>query len=679
MTTTAPTWEVRSDLPGRLRLRCDGLMHSEPLRRHCRMVLTGCHWLEGFRINPIAGCLSLRFPVEQRQRLESLLQRALNLPRSFAALQATTAAPPRSRRRLWHAAFCVGLIGVDGLVGVPLLLLQGATTLLLLPMVRELLHRFRRERTISAEVLKLGFNAVLLQQGLPREALLDLSLEDGSEILQTLSHAELSRADCRDLLTRLAEQMQVRVLPAGVEKAIGQIMVGERIALKASDPVFVPCRLQQGSLVVINRQLSGDWHPRQLNAGDRLEPGCLVVAGEAELEVMEAFHDCPLFQLPAPRNDSTAGVPLPENLRRSEGLINGLLLGLGGFWSLTGASERALAAFQFNPIDDWETSREANRLAAVAELRLHGVTMTNADVLSALGRMQRLLVSRSCAERLELIQLSEEMAPDSRLQQGELLRILAGLQQALMRDDTVAIWTVQLESVDDPIPVSSFALHDLEGQGWQLELQDGRRVQVLKDARHTSADRSRGVAVEPLEFREGEHCLGWITLQRQANASWLSVRQQLEQIGVAVTVVGQVINDQSEADQRLQVVEQHQEQGEVVGYMGDVLHDIPALTRADVAIGLDFDEAGLLTHRLCDVSLSRDLEWLPRLVMMGRSLERTAGGNAMMIALTHLLSSLGTAGLALSPLQTVLLADIPLLLAELHNINSFQTHTGRRG
>lgn len=156
------------------------------------------------------------------------------------------------------------------------------------------------------------------------------------------------------------------------------------------------------------------------------------------------------------------------------------------------------------------------------------------------------------------------------------------------------------------------------------------------------------------------------------------MRDQLEQIGVTVTVVGRAVNDPAEADHRLRCVERHQEQGEVVGYMGDVLHDIPALTRADVAIGLDFDEAGMLTHRLCDVSLSRDLEWLPRLVVLSRSLQRTANGNAVMIALTHLLSSLGTAGLAISPLQTVLLADIPLLLAEMHNINSFQMHAGRR-
>jgi len=73
--------------------------------------------------------------------------------------------------------------------------------------------------------------------------------------------------------------------------------------------------------------------------------------------------------------------------------------------------------------------------------------------------------------------------------------------------------------------------------------------------------------------------------------------------------------------------------------------------------------------------LARVKQWLPRLVVLSRSLKHTADGNAVMIGLTHVLSSVATAGLAISPLQTVLLADIPLLLAELRNINSFRSHT----
>ena len=680
---TNGNWQIRSELPGRLRLHCPTLERSEALRRHCRTVLTGCHWLQGFRINAVAGSLSLLFPVQRRAAIDALLELALKLPQGFTSLPTLTRRDERRQRSLRHGAICAALLGVDWLVGLPLLAIQAGTALLMLPLVVELLRQLGRTRRLPVEALNLGFSAVLLQQGLPREALTDLAFDDGSELLQALNHTEIGAADYRSLLKRLADQMQVRIAGVdGATRALGSVREGERITLGSRDPVMLRCRLEQGSLVVINRQLTGDWHPRAYHPGDELELGCLVVAGAAELVVLQAFADDPLFQLPPTRTETSGerrrGSGLEASLQSSKRLINPVLFGLGSWWALTGASERALAAFQFNPINDWQTSQDANRLAAVTELRLHGINIANPDALRDVGQLQRLLVSRSCAERLKPVQLREELAADSDLAHGELVRILAGLQGWLVEDGTVPIWNPQLENVVDPIAVARFELHDLNDEGWQLELNDGRQLQIVRDSRHQRSTRSRGVEVEPLEFRQNERCLGWVVLERHANPAWLSVCDDLKQLGISVEVVGHPVADPDDAWQRLERVEHYQNQGELVGYLGDVIHDIPALERADVAIGLDFDEAGLLTHRLCDVSLNRDPLWLPRLIVLSRRLHSTAQSNAAMIGLTHLVSSVATAGLAISPLQTVLLADVPLLLAELRNLNSFQSHHDQR-
>ena len=526
LASVASAWEIRSDLPGRLRLRCQGLSESEALRRHCRTVLTGCHWLEGFRINPIAGCLSLQFPARRREGLNALLQLALTLPHGFTSLQDITRGSRRSRRSVRHAALCAGLLGVDWLVGVPLLALQATTALLMVPVFLELIRTLRRRRVVPVQALDLGFSAVLLQQGLPREALMDLALDDGSQILQEVSHHELSRADYRNLITRLAEQERVCTAePEGCDKPIGQLCKGERILLKPGNPVFVPCRIVSGALVAINRQLTGDWHPHQFRPSDALEPGCLVLSGTAEVEVMQAFADCPLFQLPPPRQEQSKRLGWQAGQR----FINPLLFALGSFWAVRGASEQALAAYQFNPINDWETSRNANRLAAATELRLHGINIANPDVFCDLGQIQRLLVSHSCAERLLQLEIMEAPAPDSGLRRGELVRILAGVQQWLVQDSTVPLWNAQLENVINPIPVKHLELNDLNQEGWQVELEDGRQLQVVMGSRPEASGLSRGVVVEPLEFRENERCLGTVNLQRTPNQNWEQVQQQLEQ------------------------------------------------------------------------------------------------------------------------------------------------------
>ena len=154
------------------------------------MVLTACHWLEGFRINPVAGCLSLRFPASQRAGVERLLELALTLPPGLTALQELNPTHHRRRSTLRHAALCGCLLGLDWFVGLPVLALQGVTALLMVPVLIELIRTMQRTRSLPVQALDLGFSAVLIQLGLAREALTDLALDDGSELLQELSYAE---------------------------------------------------------------------------------------------------------------------------------------------------------------------------------------------------------------------------------------------------------------------------------------------------------------------------------------------------------------------------------------------------------------------------------------------------------------------------------------------------------
>jgi cation transport ATPase len=104
-----------------------------------------------------------------------------------------------------------------------------------------------------------------------------------------------------------------------------------------------------------------------------------------------------------------------------------------------------------------------------------------------------------------------------------------------------------------------------------------------------------------------------------------------------------------------------------VAWLGDDLADIPAMTAAEVAIGLPTGQSQLLPSNLLDLTVGPDPRWVPRLVGLSRELERVSRANLWLIGLTHVLSSLATAGLALTPLQMVLLADLPILLAELNN------------
>jgi cation transport ATPase len=116
-----------------------------------------------------------------------------------------------------------------------------------------------------------------------------------------------------------------------------------------------------------------------------------------------------------------------------------------------------------------------------------------------------------------------------------------------------------------------------------------------------------------------------------------------------------------------------QQRGEAVGYVGYVLHDLPALAQADVSVGLDVDDDSRYLANLCDLSLGADALWLPRLISISRRMHRACNQNFSLLGATQLISSLATAAGLIAPLQTVLLGDIPLLLAELNNLLALQT------
>jgi cation transport ATPase len=120
------------------------------------------------------------------------------------------------------------------------------------------------------------------------------------------------------------------------------------------------------------------------------------------------------------------------------------------------------------------------------------------------------------------------------------------------------------------------------------------------------------------------------------------------------------------------LVQRLQQSGQGVGYIGYVLHDLPALAQADVSLGLDVDDDSRYLSTICDLSLGSDALWLPRLIKISRSMQRASDQNFSLLAASQVLASLATAAGWIVPLQTVLLSDVPLLLAELNNLLALQ-------
>ena len=693
-----------SDLPGRIRLRSDQLIDSEELRRHCRLTLYSCHWLVSFRINPLSGSLSVRFPDGRRQELGLLLKDAFAPP---DLLPSSTIAEGdlslggglkrlNTRQALRHGGVAAMIVGVDLIFPIPALLLSGATALMLFPLMGSVIKHIRSHHELPVDSLDLGFSTVLISQGLAGEALIDLAIGDASTALQSAFLQGGLDPLARGLVDRLGHAITVTITaPWAGEKQLLEIKVGDRYRGEPQSLIYLKSRIHSGELTVFNRLVDGEWAPRLLKAGDSLQPGSFVIQGQAELVVEQTMLNHAIYtQSHRPSGARLQQTRVQQGLNLYKRLVAPALLACGTFWYFSGAIQRSLSAFQFNPLNDWQTSNLASRLTAMAELRLHSLQIRDPDSLTILGKISHIVISRSCLDQIGGIMPIEHLQPGSALPDHTLLSLLAGMQRYLVTNDSIPIWSTQLSLGEDPLAVKQLDLDNGAG-GWRVQLDDGRVFDVAQQANPpASIPRTH---LNPLEIRLDDQVIGYVELRTSPDPSWIELSKALSELGVVIHIVGsdrreriaqmveplalpnpETIHGECSWSERLDLVKQLQADGSGVAYVGYVMNDMPAAFQADVSISIDVDDDSAFTEGICDVVIDEDAAWIARLIDMSRRLEATANSNFGLIGITHLLSAAATATALINPLQTVLLADLPLVLAELRNLAVMSNLKGRK-
>lgn len=687
-------WSIASDLPGRLRILSRDLLVSPGRLSHCRQVLGSCHWLEHVRINPLAGSVCIRYPLDRRDELEALLEQALRespVDDALEALLVPRFGGQRVRGTLTHAAACLALIALEASLALPTALVGGLSALLLWPMLRQVLQELKHKE-LSLESLELMFSGLMVQQGYAAEALLDLAIGDAVTVAQSRVESEGLQREPDHLLERLGGGLRLTVITAagGSEPlTLARVSAGQVIRLQRGETTVLSARLLAGSLIVVNRWLDGDWRPRQLQVGDRLEAGTLILNGEAEAQVADGFAQDPAYALLHSHRTSLPLAPGGERAgwaERYRRVMPPLQLGLSGACLAAGSVDAALATLQFNALSDWEEQKLASELTAIADLRLHRLQTRSGPALQALGDLRHLVISRSCLEGMGGTVWRERRA-DGRTAPGTLLALLMGIQSWICGDGGADLWLAPEQQDVESVAIRHVALGPLE-EGWEITSEDGRRWRVRERQEVAgSGEASPGFALDV--WRE-EVLLGQLVLRCEPEERWREMVQHLRALGIEVHLIGaegagplQAVAEALEVDaahshkaatdlERWQVVKKLQEGGPGVGYLGAVLQDLPALEQADVSLGLNGAGSSGQVAALCDLALAQDVLWLPRLIRISRGLRQTARQNFALVGSSQLAASLATAVGWIAPLQMVLLSDIPLLLAELNNLQTLK-------
>lgn len=696
------SWSIRSRLPGRLRLTCPELVVSSLLRHHCAITLTCCHWIQGFRINIFSGSLVVHYPLHRQGDLDHLLKKSLTIPRvddpnllALAKLREHHWKPSEASTHAMRHGLNFGLLLLAEVVfPIPSFVMLCGTSLALLPVIKEVWQHWRGHHQLPPETLELAFSGILMSQGHTNETLLDLVLGDGTDAIAGLTTGESQlHAKSREFFDHVGNVVRLELVsPINMVTVLKDIRVGDRYRVNPHAHVYLTSTVIEGEVIVFNRLYNGDWRPCRVGVGDTVYAGALIIKGDAILEVQKALSEhLGYIQAFNAEQPGERRFSVEERLEQFNQALTPLLLAAGAVMFGLGGAERAIGLLQFTPINSWASTKTSARLTAISSLSIQGVHVNNVDALIALGKAKHIVISRSCLDKMGGIGLREHLQPNSDLKSGDLLRLLAGVQNYLLDTDDNRIWSDQLSGISDPVEVSSVALGDLTQEGWIVSLHDGRQLQICEQKQQPSF--GHPAHLTPLEISEAGELLGHIELITQPDESWVGVCEALERLGIQVHVVAKDsharvieglqslrigmqthLHGNFNTIERLELVRTLQSEGHVVAYVGYLLCDVPALTLADVSISLDVDFDSAVTSGICDICLGADAHWLPRIIQLSRRLERTETRNFAMIAGGSLLTGVAAVAAWITPLPTVLLTNLPIILAELFNIQAMNSH-----
>lgn len=435
------------------------------------------------------------------------------------------------------------LLVADAFLPIPALIMVGGAALSLTPTLIEVISHWKHKREISPETLELAFAGVLISQGHASETLLDSILGDSSNAIAGIAAGEDEpHSKSRELFRHISEDVSLELTDENRSRIpLKEASNGDTYHINSFAHIYLKSQVVEGELIVINRLFDGDWRPYKITAGDEAHPGALVIRGQAILEVKKevADHNHFIEAFGQARSDEHQA-KIASKVDMINTKLTPILLGVGAVMTGFGAAERALGLLQFTPIQSWKLTRTSARLTASYNLGMQGIHFNNIDGLITIGKTRHIVISRSCLDRIGGIKTREHVNSDSGTSKGDLLRILAGVQNYLTEKDHIKIWSEQLDHIPNPAAIHRIQFGDLLAEGWHVALSSGRELTIHKQPqRPNHIPKSH---LEPLEIRENGQILGHVELVTNPSSDWIEACNALRRLGADIHIVG---NDES--------------------------------------------------------------------------------------------------------------------------------------
>jgi len=700
--TSGCVWTVRSEMRGRLRLVSPALRDNTAQAAGLQRVAAHHPEVARLRVNLIAGSLLLEhvgLTHWRRRSVQILLDQLDGEPNT----QTMTQSAPGAKGPLLRLSLASLLLLGQAALTPPWFwaLALGLLPTLLLPLLRELGHEWKA-RSLPRESLDLAWYATLIARGELGTVATELLMENGSQMLQGPIHQAGSYSET--LSQELQHWMEQTAFPLddgmAPPKRIALLRRGDRIRLNAGDVVPLDGYIVSGQAVVSKHLLDGESALMGVRPFQGLPTGVLVVQGSLVFKLKQDLSEQPIYNQLLnlnPQEHPPWGIERARQLHRQ---LLPVLLGSGLVSLLLGYPHQAASLMQFDPINDWQLSASVAYRGAHNIYRDWGVRLRQGAVLDRLCQCRTLVISEGVLcygiqrELLDVISLHGDYSRDN------LLEIVAGFRR-FQAPDAIPLFPLQSLLIQrdlEPRPID-----DLEAAGaWGLRGRiDGQRVWLGGGEllRSLGVQRPHAMPQRPgLHWTFvliGHQVVGGLLfrdqLKRDVSRSLRRLRRSgwrlhlvstwhgdmLDAIARQLKLPAGSVHPSLDLEQRMLLIREFDRSEGPVAYLGSALMDSGAFAEADIAMAVS-DGTISLPAEMADIILpAHRLDRLVDCVTVAEDIGVNNRLNFYLTLLPHASALMLSFIVRLDPLIAVLLVDLPMLLAELKNLqtyNHLRTH-----
>ena len=429
------------------------------------------------------------------------------------------------------------------------------------------------------------------------DALMVIGLYSIGKILESIALNKSKKSI--EELTTIQPEFAV-IVSDGEERRVdpNEIKIGDIIVVRAGEKVAVDGIVTSGKVSLNTQSLTGESLPQQVEEGDEILSGSIVLDGVVYLRATTIYRDSTVSKIMDLINNASDKKAKTETVisKISKFYTLGVILlsicVWGIVWAVTKnvneAIYRGLIFLVISCPCAFAISVPLAYFSGIGNASRNGILVKGSNYLDVLAKLELLAFDKTGTLTTGEFEISEVELLDKNLTEEDLIYIASLGEQFSTHPLAKAIVLKNTKKIEKPQNIKEVA-----GKGVYFE-HNGDKYFVGRDSKS-----QENTAVEVLK---NDKLIGVIKLQDSIKPSTKKALKQLREMGIKTAIlsgdnekiVESVANelgvDEFGAkllpEDKFKWLEENKKSGKTIGYVGDGINDAPSLTLADVGISM---------------------------------------------------------------------------------------------